>query len=181
MKRLVVFIALFFWSLIASAALSDAQLQTLRTDILNSADADVIAARSTRNDNELARLYNLATTFIVWKSSAATMDMAKVINYIAVAAMTTANTDRIQLFVRLNPSSFDPGRADIRQFFTDAFSGALNGEGANTRAALDAFYRRAATRVERLFATGTGTTVSPGTLVFEGQVTVNEISLVLNQ
>ena len=46
----------------------------------------------------------------------------------------------------------------------DAYSGALGGEGANTRAALDALYRRLALRGEQIYCTGTGTTVAPGAL-----------------
>jgi hypothetical protein len=155
--------------------LTTAQKATLKTHIR--ATPDLAAIYENGDLQSLANALNAAASpvYVVWKSSASTMDMAKVINYNAVAGMTTANTDRVQLFVRLNPTSFDPARADIRQFFTDTFSGALNGQGQATRDALEAFYRRNATRTEKLFATGTGTTVAPAVLGFEGSVTINEL------
>jgi hypothetical protein len=59
---------------------------------------------------------------------------------------------------------------------TDTFSGALGGQGQATRDALDALYRRTATRGERLYATGAGTTVSPGVLVYEGNISTGDIT-----
>lgn len=179
--RVAAFLLLSLFTLVASAALTPAQLTTLRTNILNSVDPEVIAARDIRNDNELARLYNLPSAFIVFKTSVQTMDIGKTINYVAYEAMTAGNISKLEGFIRLNPSSFLPTRSDIRAFFQNVFSGALGGEGQNTRDAMEALYRRAALRIEQLFATGTGTTLSPGTLVYEGGVTVTEISTALNQ
>ena len=180
MKRAFAFVALLLWSVWAWAALSTAQYQTLAQNMRANPNPAVVAALQARNDGELARLYNLPSTFIVWKVTASTMDVGKVINYIAVASMTTANTDRLQLFVRLNPTTFDPSRSDVRQFFADTFSGALGGQGQATRDALEALYRRAANECERLFATGTGTTATPGTLGVEHTLSTSDVSFALN-
>lgn len=59
-----------------------------------------------------------------------------------------------------------------RAFFDDVFSGA---GGTNTRAALLVLWKRLATRIEKLFATGTGSDAVPATLVFEGEVSVQDI------
>ena len=67
-----------------------------------------------------------------------TEEIGKTVSYVAVAAMTTANLDRVRSFHTLNPEEFDPSRLDVRTFWADTFSGALGGEGANTRAALEA-------------------------------------------
>ena len=153
--------------------------QALRTDMLSSVDPDVIAARDARNDTELARLYNLDSSFVVWRKAIPAMEFGKTVIYNAVAALTTSNSTRVQVFAALNASDFN-GSSDVDAFFTDTFSGALNGSGANCRAALSAMLRRNATRAEALLATGSGSTNNPGELVYIGQVSTNDIGNALN-
>ena len=52
------------------------------------------------------------------------------------------------------PQGVNPSKTDVRAFFADIFSGA---GGALTLAQLLILWRRTITRMERLFATGTGT------------------------
>lgn len=151
----------------------------LRTDILASSDPDVIAARDARNDTELARLYNLNSTFVVWRLAIPAMELGKTVIYNALAGLTTANSNRMQVFAALNPEDFN-GNADIDAFFSDTFGGALNGDGANCRAALAAMLRRNATRAEALLATGTGSTNNPGDLIYNGSVSIADIAAALN-
>jgi hypothetical protein len=61
-----------------------------------------------------------------------------------------------------------------RQGVADAFAGATNT--LNNFAVLR---RRLATRAEELFATGTGSTGSPGTMTFEGTINANDVALAL--
>ena len=58
--------------------------------------------------------------------------------------------------------SINPSLLNVRQGIADIFSGNANNAPAQ-RAHLLAMARRKATRFEKLFATGTGTTASPGT------------------
>ncbi len=111
-----------------------------------------------------------APAWIVWRRAVPTAEIGTTVNYVAVAAMTTANLDRVKTFVTLNPDSFDPSRADIRTYMADTFSGALGGQGQATRDALEAMYRRSATSGEKCLSTGTGSTASPATLGYEGQI-----------
>jgi hypothetical protein len=59
--------------------------------------------------------------------------------------------------------SLNPADSNQRQGILNAFA-----SGSETRANLIALGRRRATRLERLFAMGTGTTASPATMVVEG-------------
>jgi len=143
------------------------QKATLKTHILATQDlADLYTAG---NLNGLAEALNTDATpaFVVWRRSIPSMEMGKTVIYDALAAMTTANTSRVSLFMELNSESFD-GSADLDAYFADTFGGALNGQGANCRAALAAMLRRNATRYEEVFAVGTGSTNTPATLVLEG-------------
>ena len=74
----------------------------------------------------------------------------------------------------MNPESFVP-TADVESYWDTTFSGALGGQGQATRDALVALWRRFALRGEKLYATGTGTTVSPGSLVVEGSISNDNI------
>jgi hypothetical protein len=161
-------------------SLTPAQLQTLKTAILAETDPELVAYRTNGQTGLIADWYNKPGTFIVWRSRVNTAEIGLVVNYEAVGAMTTANRDRIITFYTMNPEAFDP-TADIRLFWDSTFSGALAGQGANTRAALQALWKRPATRAERLFATGVGTTATPGALVFVGEVSVANVDAALAQ
>ena len=160
-------------------ALTAAQRTTLAAHIRANTDPAVVAALSTRNDTKMQELYNAPSSFIVWKKSIPTSDVGVTVNYIAVEAMTDANRTRITTFYAMNPVSFAP-RSDIRSFWANTFSGALGGEGQNTRDALEALWRRQAKLAERVFVTGTGTTLAPGDLTWEGDVSVEDIGRALN-
>ena len=123
--------------------------------------------------NELGEWLNTASPYIVWKKQVMTEEVGKTISYIALAAMTATNLSRVQTFYDLNPEEFQP-RSDIRTYFADAFSGALGGEGANTRAALEDLCRRAATNGERLLSSGVGSTAQPGDLTYEGFIPITQ-------
>lgn len=161
--------------------LTTAQLQTLRTAILAETDPAFVQYRNNGQTTLMAGWFNEAANpaFIVWRRSVNTNEVGNAVNYIAVEAMTDANRGRITTFYAMNPVSFEP-RADIRTYWENTFSGALGGQGQATRDALAALWRRTATRGERLFATGTGTTLSPGALVFEGSINDTHISQALS-
>jgi hypothetical protein len=48
------------------------------------------------------------------------------------------------------------------------------------RAQVHTHCKRAATRAEKLFSTGTGSTASPATMAFEGVVTYQDVSAARN-
>jgi len=160
--------------------LTPAQETTLAAAIRADTDPLVIAALAMRNDVGLAELYNAASTFIVWRKNIPTSEIASVDPiYVAIANLTTGNQTRMQLFLDLNPNSYS-ATAGIDAMFLDLFSGALGGQGQATRDGLQALNRRAATKCEALFATGTGTTVDPGNLVVEVTLYHGDISRALN-
>lgn len=68
----------------------------------------------------------------------------------------------------------NPSLSGIEAAFANIFSGAGAGAVAN-RALVVSLSKRSATVAEKLFATGTGTDQSPATLVFEGNVTTDEV------
>lgn len=64
---------------------------------------------------------------------------------------------------------------NLRQAIADIFSGA---GGATQRTHLTTIARRKATRAEKLFATGTGSTASPATMGYEGALQYSDVQAV---
>lgn len=160
-------------------ALNPTQLQTLKTDIL--ADATLAAHAANGAIGPIVTAYNINAVpdFWVFKSSVVTDEIGKTVNYVAVEALTDINTNKLTTFITLNPQSFDPRKADIRSFFVNVFSGALGGQGQTTRDALDLLWRKLATRGQKLFATGTGSTVAPATMGYEPSITDSDVQAAL--
>ena len=159
--------------------MTPSQLTTLKSAILAETDPAFVALRTAGAVGAMADWYNQPSTFVVRKPTVESSAIGPALNYVAVSNLTTANRDKATTFLTLNPLSFSP-TADIESYWDTTFGGALGGEGANTRAALQSLWRRLATRGEKLFATGTGTTVAPGALVFEGSVTIDDVVQAIN-
>ena len=157
--------------------LTQPQLVLLKTNINAETDPTFVNYRTTGQTGAMADWYNVGSAFIVFKPTEATTGIGDVVNYVAVAALTTANIEKLNLFYTLQPQNFEPINADQRQYLADVFSGALGGQGQATRDALDALYRRAALRGEKIYCTGTGTTTVPGSLnsTANGQMTNQNI------
>ena len=75
-------------------------------------------------------------------------------------------------------TSINPSKANVRAGIDEAWKGTA--AMLAVRAAIYVHCKRAANRVERLFATGTGSDAVPGTLVFEGTLSTSDISAILN-
>jgi hypothetical protein len=74
--------------------------------------------------------------------------------------------------------SINASLPQVRAAFGDILSGA--GNAAANRTHLLTVARRKATRAEKLFASGSGTTGTPGTMTFEGAITFTDVDSALN-
>ena len=112
------------------------------------------------------------STFIVWRTSVPESDFTDLTSAEAttwswpafIARSVGEQTGWSRMF---QTGSVNPSRANVRQAFLDIFSGSANSAPAQ-RAHCAAIAKRAATLAEKVFATGTGTTASPGMLTKEG-------------
>ena len=148
-------------------SLTEAQLATLKADIL--ADP-VLAAKPMNSDGAfaIADAYNALAVpaFVVWRTS---VPVEEIVNngfiWTAVDSLT-AGKARIWDWMR-ESGAINPSKANVRQGLQDAFG--------NSQPNIAQHLKRGATRIERLFATGTGTTAAPGTMVVEGPIHYQEI------
>jgi hypothetical protein len=158
--------------------LNSTQLLILKAAIAAETDPQFVTDRTSGATGAMATFFNQPSTFVVRRTRVLSNEIGPVLNYVAVSSLTTANRDRATTFLMLNPASFNP-TADVESYWDTTFSGALGGQGQATRDALVALWRRFATKGEKLFATGAGTSGSPGALGPEGPITNEEIVLAL--
>jgi hypothetical protein len=156
------------------AHLTNAQLLTLKASILGETDPTFVGYRNAGDKPSMAGWYNANSSpaFIVWKTNVPVSQVGLAFSSSEVAGLTTANTNRLQVMQSYSGGAFNPSIADVRAGFDSVFSGA---GGVNTRAALLALWKRTARRLERLYATGTGSDATPAQLVVEGTIDGNDI------
>lgn len=158
--------------------LTPAQIATLKTAINAETDPTFVALRNAGATGAMAEWFNQPhATFIVWKTQVGIVEIGNAIVSTELVGLTSINLQRLQTISDYSDGTLNPSLADRRAAFDDVFSGA---GGTNTRPRLLALWKRFATRGERVFATGTGTSASPGTLVFEGAITDADVVQAVN-
>jgi hypothetical protein len=151
--------------------LNASQLQALKTHMLTIPELQ--AAIAAGDDMALAAYYNAEKTpaFVVWRTRIMPAEYVQAITWTEVDTLTVGKA-RIWEWLTSNQSqAINAALLNVRQGISDAFASA-----ATTRTALTALAKRNATVLETLFATGTGTTATPATLVIEGAINYAEIS-----
>lgn len=168
--------------------LSASQLATLKTDILADATFNGVANNSDGNQ-QIADAYNLsaAPDYWVWKTRVTKSELVTSVSsdgttfsWTGAGFITRSQGERDawrELFD--DQGTCNPSLVNVRTAFTDIFSGGTAPAPAN-RTHLATVARRKATRAEKLFATGAGTTASPSLLVFEGNVTFEDVDKARN-
>jgi hypothetical protein len=174
MRCAVLAVLVLLTSVLLSAVtptMTASQRATLKTAI----QADPVANQFFLDGNLTglaARLNETASpSFTVWKTAVAQEQVGRAFNTTELAGLSALNTQRLQNIEQWF-DVFNPTLPTDRAFFDDIFSGA---GGANTRAALLVLWKRLATRVERPFATGTGSDAVPGVIVIEGPISTDEL------
>jgi hypothetical protein len=182
--------------------MTPAQLATLKAHIAANQDPAVISAAATGNDTELARLYNLPSTFYVWRSTTPADEIADAILWDRLTPVDTPDGSAIQtnrlllcqvkqmnLQVLLQGrDTIGTGRLNLRNGLSDALQNVPSAAGGAPQDAgwagagrVKAVINRLATVAERAFATGTGTTAVPGNLgSFAGSLTIQDIGDIRN-
>lgn len=164
------------------------QLEQLRTFLLNTADTAIAAAVAARNDTEVARLLNLplAPTFWAFRTSLSEEEAmfeaspdGTLFSFTALIARSVQEQFVWARMFSVGQGTINPSLSNVRAAFADIFSGSQSGAPAQ-RAHLLAVARRPVTVYESIYATGTGTTVSPGLTPVEGPVSLDQVGRALN-
>ena len=110
--------------------------------------------------------------FIVWKSKVPIGAIGVGFNSAELGGLTTANTNRLIALAHYLLDGINPSIPANRAFFDDIFNGA---GGVLTRASLAVLWKRKATYIEKILASGTGTDALPATMLFEGGLSHDEV------
>lgn len=157
--------------------LTNEQLATLKADIL--ADATLAAWAATgRMAEEIAHAYDerAVPEFVVWKTSVEVDEiMRNGMDWTQVDNLTVGKARIWDWMTRLG--HFDASKPNIRAGIEAAWVGTA--AMLAVRATVYTHCKRAATRVEKLLATGTGTTASPATLTYKGSITYHDVNAAL--
>lgn len=158
-------------------ALTSAQQATLKAHILANTDPVVVQALASGDAGAIANEYNknASPDFTVWRTLITRDEIRQNTVWTEYIGRSQGERDCYRLIIE--DASVNPSNSNIRQAFTDIFSGP---SGATSRAQLAAASKRLASLVEKIFATGTGSDADPGLLVYEGPITYQEIGQALN-
>lgn len=173
--------------------LTPSQVTILKNDI----EADPVLS-SQPNDADgntfIASVYEttFSPDFWVWRTSITKADILQAtgpegttFNWVGNGFITRSVGEQTAWHELFDGGSCNPSLANVRQAFSDIFSG--SGNAAANRTHLLAVGRRKANRFEKLFATGVGSTASPATLgiglggvTLEGMITSDEVQAARN-
>jgi len=153
------------------------QMTTLRNDIL----ADPALNTLPQGNNSALTIANAysadVAAWIVWRSNVTQDELGNAWNGTDIDGMSSLNMQRLQLLLASSSSGvFDMRRTDRRAGFENPFGANVNGA---SRVAMRANWKRTGTRLEKLFATGTGTDASPAITTVEGVVNYHDINLAM--
>jgi hypothetical protein len=153
--------------------LTPQQLTTLKAFI--EADPVLSAVPDTADgafDVAAALAQPAAPTFTVWKTSVSTDEIMR--NGMDWARVDNLSVGKARIWDWLGRlGTFDASKPNVRAGIEATWVGTA--ADLAVRAQVYTHCKRAATRVEKLFATGTGTDVSPGTMTFEGSLTYQDV------
>lgn len=163
--------------------LTPAQLTTLKANIIADAAFNGLPS-NTDGAFVIAAAYNLPASpdFWVWRTRVSKDELVQTtsvdgttFNWTGAGFITRAVGERDAWRELFSLDGIcNPSLASVRQAFADIFSGATAPAPAN-RTHLLAVGRRKALRIEKLFATGTGSTASPATMVIEGTISYQDV------
>lgn len=177
--------------------MTPAQLAILKSDIL--ADQTLVDWITAGRPNMITAAYNAdaAPDFIVWKNQVRTEDIFDSITWSALTPLDTPDGSQdwanrslacqgkqfnLQIILT-GRQSISGSKTAVRAGLQDALTNVPSGTaGALVNAgwaAVKAALSRKATRGEKLFATGAGTTASPATLRLDGPVTDADVEYAL--
>lgn len=116
--------------------------------------------------------------FIVWKTKVSIKEiMSNGFDYTRVDNMTVGKSRIWEYLMHID--IIDPSKETIRKGIDEAWLGQTGPEIVAHRAAIQTHLKRNTIRLEKLLATGAGTTVAPATMGHEGPLTYQAVQLVM--
>jgi hypothetical protein len=152
--------------------LTPAQLTTLKAAILAESDATFVGYRDQGATGLMAQWFNspASPAWTVWRTDVQPDEYRDAITWTEVDALTAGKARIWDWLTQQMSAPINFGRLNVRQGLQDCWA-----SNTTTRANLLAIAKRAATRAEKLFSTGTGSAASPATMTVEGSISPDDI------
>lgn len=161
-------------------ALTPEQLTTFAAALAAETDPVLVSARDSGATPLIANWYNDAASpeVVVWRTSVPQDEiMQNGFDWVRVDNLAVGKA-RIWEWMFTNESrSFNPSKSNVRAGIEEVWKGTA--ADLAVRAAIYVHCKRPATRIEAMFAAGAGTTESPSTMAFEGNLSEYDVTLAL--
>ena len=166
---------LLFASSAFSQSFTPTQISALRAD----AQANAQACIASGDDGCVANYLNSQSAFVVWKTNIRVADVYALagFDFTLVDGLTQGKRDEWRMLFTGDVSN--PSQANIRAGYVDVWSGTTPKVAVQT--AILTYAKRFATNAEKVLATGTGTTVAPANLTWEGLIQPSDIANILGR
>ena len=151
--------------------------KTLIRDVVN-AEPSISSCVTAGDDGCVANWLNAVSTFVAWRSRVSDTEIYadEGFNFALVDGLSSGKRDEWKDF--LFKSGFcNPSKSNIRAGIIDVWSG--NAARVAVQDAIFALFKRNATNLEEILATGIGTDADPGILTFEGSIQVGQVGNIL--
>ena len=154
--------------------LTTAQLQTLRTAITNETDPAFVVLRTSRSTTEIGQWLNQPSTLIAWRTAVSQDEiMQNGFDWVRVDNLSVGAARIWEWLFDNQPNTINPSKANVRAGIDAVWKGTA--ADLAVRAAVYSHCKRPATRGEKVFATGAGTTNDPASLGYEGELSEYDI------
>lgn len=160
--------------------LDSTQLAAFATALAAETDPTLVLARDQGATPLIAAWYNATPdpAIIVWRT-VVTQDeiMQNGFDWVRVDNLANGKARIWEWMFTNETRSFNPSKANVRAGIEEVWKGTA--ADLAVRAAVYVHCKRAATRIEQMFAIGTGTDESPSTMGFEGNLTETDVTQAL--
>lgn len=154
-------------------ALTNEQIPALKAALLAETDLAFVSLRTAGATGAMAEYFNQPSTFVVWKAVLSEHTITGEVSAEGTVwswpAYIARSISEQNGWARMFNGTYtvNPSLPQVRTGMADIFSG---GTGAAQRTHLLAIAKRFARRGEAIYASGTGSVATPGTLTFEGDI-----------
>lgn len=159
------------------ATFNNAQYLILQADILANTDPEFVTYRTNGQNSKMADWYNTtaAPDYTCWKNKV-TQDeiMQNGFDWVRVDNLTVGKARIWEWLFANETRSITPSKANVRAGIAEVWKGTA--ADLAVQAVVLGHCKRLATRVEKLFAVGTGTTLAPSDLVIFGPISELDVA-----
>lgn len=177
MRKLIASLFVAIAALFSAPALAALNTPEQRAAFAADVAADPVLSQLPPSSNaiyDIIAAYKATTTYVIWRSQMTT-EISRPAIVAAASQLDALTVGKRDSLLWLCSQTLDARDPNVRAAIVD-----LTGTQTTLKNALEAAMRRNANRLERLFSTGAGTTLSPGTAAVEGELTYGDVLQALN-